>query len=517
MYGTGFLPTEEVNLYQVRATASTSPGPRRSALAGLHQGEILERRAAAALRGLLDVLPPRGRRSRPRHPRDLPASTSSTRSRCSSSSAPEQSTREHEEHPRDRGGARRGARPRLPGRQHRRRRPRSFRRRRSTTSRRGSRARIATGRSLRARTRPTTRRVGSESRSATRDALRFPHTLNGTAMTARFLIALLETNQDEAGHVPCQPCSLPTGLPSGSEPCGRAHPAQSGGVRAHTPSQPGVAGPGPPGPAAWPTELVERAVAPRRAPLRLLRDGLGRRTSWLHTIASSGSQTEREVGRDRGRERASGAVVVRASRPSAPQDRDRAAVEDDVDGLARRVEWPPFTTTSRRPERDEARAAAPSIASRSSTAAPVQQRGLGQVRGDDGRMGEQAPVGAGDVVAREERVARRSHQHGVDDELAAVVLPHRLDARNSTIPAGGEHPGLGGARRSGHPAPRRSARRPWREPWRRCRGPRRVLSRDRRDGERPEDAVGTERAQIGGDAGAAAGVGAGDRERDRRR
>jgi seryl-tRNA synthetase len=32
-------------------------------------------------------------------------------------------------------------------------------------------------------------------------SLRFPHTLNGTAMTARFLIALLEANQDVGGHV----------------------------------------------------------------------------------------------------------------------------------------------------------------------------------------------------------------------------------------------------------------------------------------------------------------------------
>ncbi len=32
-------------------------------------------------------------------------------------------------------------------------------------------------------------------------SLRFVHTLNGTAMTARFLIALLEANQDEDGHV----------------------------------------------------------------------------------------------------------------------------------------------------------------------------------------------------------------------------------------------------------------------------------------------------------------------------
>ena len=32
-------------------------------------------------------------------------------------------------------------------------------------------------------------------------SLRFVHTLNGTAMTARFLIALLEANQDDEGHV----------------------------------------------------------------------------------------------------------------------------------------------------------------------------------------------------------------------------------------------------------------------------------------------------------------------------
>src|ERR1019366_5308510 len=32
-------------------------------------------------------------------------------------------------------------------------------------------------------------------------SLRFVHTLNGTAMTARFLIALLEANQDRDGHV----------------------------------------------------------------------------------------------------------------------------------------------------------------------------------------------------------------------------------------------------------------------------------------------------------------------------
>ncbi len=45
------------------------------------------------------------------------------------------------------------------------------------------------------------------------DALRFPHTLNGTAMTARFLIALLESNQDEAGHVTVPAVLHPYGAP----------------------------------------------------------------------------------------------------------------------------------------------------------------------------------------------------------------------------------------------------------------------------------------------------------------
>ena len=37
--------------------------------------------------------------------------------------------------------------------------------------------------------------------------------LNGTAMTARFLIALLETNQDEAGHVTVPAVLHPYGAP----------------------------------------------------------------------------------------------------------------------------------------------------------------------------------------------------------------------------------------------------------------------------------------------------------------
>jgi len=44
-------------------------------------------------------------------------------------------------------------------------------------------------------------------------SLRFPHTLNGTAMTARFLIALLEANQDEEGHVAVPPVLHAYGAP----------------------------------------------------------------------------------------------------------------------------------------------------------------------------------------------------------------------------------------------------------------------------------------------------------------
>ncbi|MGD0944411.1 MAG: serine--tRNA ligase [Acidimicrobiales bacterium] len=44
-------------------------------------------------------------------------------------------------------------------------------------------------------------------------SLRFVHTLNGTAMTARFLIALLEANQDEEGHVAIPAVLGPYGAP----------------------------------------------------------------------------------------------------------------------------------------------------------------------------------------------------------------------------------------------------------------------------------------------------------------
>ena len=54
-------------------TSSSWSAPPRSRSPRLHADQILDAaRPAAALRGLLDLLPPRGRRRRPRHARHLP-------------------------------------------------------------------------------------------------------------------------------------------------------------------------------------------------------------------------------------------------------------------------------------------------------------------------------------------------------------------------------------------------------------------------------------------------------------
>jgi seryl-tRNA synthetase len=62
------------------------------------------------------------------------------------------------------------------------------------------------------------RRLGTRYRRAAGEALRFPHTLNGTAMTARWLIALLETFQDDAGAVAVPAPLVALGAPARIEP-----------------------------------------------------------------------------------------------------------------------------------------------------------------------------------------------------------------------------------------------------------------------------------------------------------
>ena len=73
LYGTGFLPDTEQQIYQLADDDLYLVGTSEVALASLHAGEILDADdAAAALRRLLAVLPPRGGRRRQGHARHLP-------------------------------------------------------------------------------------------------------------------------------------------------------------------------------------------------------------------------------------------------------------------------------------------------------------------------------------------------------------------------------------------------------------------------------------------------------------
>ena len=73
LYGTGFLPDTEQQIY---APARRRAVPRRHERGGARlaarRRDPRRRRPAAALRGLLAVLPARGGRRRPRHARHLP-------------------------------------------------------------------------------------------------------------------------------------------------------------------------------------------------------------------------------------------------------------------------------------------------------------------------------------------------------------------------------------------------------------------------------------------------------------
>ena len=71
LFGTGFLPDTEQQIYALDGDALYLSGTSEVALASLHAGEIMDV-GSAPLRGVLAVLPPRGRRRRPRHARDLP-------------------------------------------------------------------------------------------------------------------------------------------------------------------------------------------------------------------------------------------------------------------------------------------------------------------------------------------------------------------------------------------------------------------------------------------------------------
>ena len=74
--------------------------------------------------------------------------------------------------------------------------------------------RSATARSRRARTRPTTRPAASASATAPSSGLEPPHTLNGTMVTDRALLAILENFQGEVPEVLQQLRRAVRGLPA---------------------------------------------------------------------------------------------------------------------------------------------------------------------------------------------------------------------------------------------------------------------------------------------------------------
>ena len=199
MYGTGFFPTDESNIYALEATTSTSPAPSEVALAGLtwtrSSSELplryaafstcFRREAGAAgkdTRGMFRV-----------HQFNkvemfvyCDAGALGGRARAAA---------------RDRGEARPGARPPLPRRQRRRRRPR-----RPAAKKYDIEAWFPCQQRYReiTSTSNTTdfqaRRLGIRYR-ARRRASSTPHTLNGTAVTDRTLLAILENFQDDGGSV----------------------------------------------------------------------------------------------------------------------------------------------------------------------------------------------------------------------------------------------------------------------------------------------------------------------------
>ena len=201
MYGTGFLPTDEVNLYQVTSDDLYLTGTSEVALAGLHQGEVLG----------ADELPLRYAGYSTCFRREAGAAGRDTRGifrvhqfdkvEMFFFALPELSRDHHEEilaieedivaglgiayrvvvtAAGDLGPSaakKYDVEAWIPSQQ----------RYREITSCSNT-------------TDYQARRLNVRFRDAS-GSLRFVHTLNGTAMTARFLIALLEANQDEDGHV----------------------------------------------------------------------------------------------------------------------------------------------------------------------------------------------------------------------------------------------------------------------------------------------------------------------------
>ena len=72
MYGTGFFPTEEVNIYAVERDELYLVGTSEVPLAAMHGGEILDADVSRCATRLFNLLPARGRRGGEGHARHVP-------------------------------------------------------------------------------------------------------------------------------------------------------------------------------------------------------------------------------------------------------------------------------------------------------------------------------------------------------------------------------------------------------------------------------------------------------------
>ena len=157
----GFFPTDRAQVYDVDDGELFLVGTSEvAALGAAPRRDVRARRAARALRGLLDVLPARGRHVRQGHARHLPRAPV-RQGRDVLVLRTRRVVRRARAHPRDRRGDHRRARAAVPRREHRGRRSRS--RRREEVRHRGVAAvgRRSTASSRRARTTPTTPPAGS--------------------------------------------------------------------------------------------------------------------------------------------------------------------------------------------------------------------------------------------------------------------------------------------------------------------------------------------------------------------
>jgi seryl-tRNA synthetase len=214
MYGTGFLPTDEVNLYQVASDGLYLTGTSEVALAALHQGEILP----------VDELPLRYAGYSTCFRREAGAAGRDTRGifrvhqfdkvEMFFFARPERSPEHHEEIlaiEEDLVGVL-GIAYRVvvtaagdlgP----------SAAKKYDLEAWIPSQQRYREITSCSNTTDYQARRLNVRFRDGD-GSLRFVHTLNGTAMTARFLIALLEANQDIDGHVAVPEVLHPYGAPA---------------------------------------------------------------------------------------------------------------------------------------------------------------------------------------------------------------------------------------------------------------------------------------------------------------